>query len=204
VLDSDTNNPAEVIAAGTGRAVRMAAGQHIEIINPAGSQVVDTWALCLPDLTEFLSVEHTRAALSRLIPRAGDLLRTNRREPVLTLVDDTSPGIHDTLIPACDPARYRQLGVTGYHANCHDNFVTAVRQAGAAASTVPNPLNLFMNIPWSTDGSLSFAPPLSAPGDLVRLRAERDLLLVMSACPQDLVPVNGALQRPADVQYRLS
>lgn len=192
-----------IVPAGTGRAVRVQAGTAVEIINPSGSQVVDTWALCLPGGDEYLSVEHTRTTLGRLVPRSGDALYSDRREPVLTLVDDTSPGVHDTLIPACDAARYRLLGAEGHHANCHDNFVAAVREAGLEPVPVPNPLNLFMNVPWTADGTLSFAAPRSAPGDLVRLRAERDVLLVMSACPQDLVPVNGLLRRPSDVHFRL-
>jgi uncharacterized protein YcgI (DUF1989 family) len=193
----------EVIAAGTGRAITMSAGDQIDIINPAGTQVVDTWALCLPDPTEHLSMEHTRAALLRLVPRLGDQLVTNRRRPVLTLVDDTSPGVHDTLIPACDPARYRLLGAPEGHASCQQNFLGAVRDSGLGPTEVPSPLNLFMNIPWSAEGRLEFAPPLSRPGDLVRLRAELDLLLVLSACPQDLVPVNGVELRLTDIHYRM-
>jgi uncharacterized protein YcgI (DUF1989 family) len=193
----------EVIAAGTGRAITMSAGDQIDIINPAGTQVVDTWALCLPDPTEHLSMEHTRAALLRLVPRLGDQLVTNRRRPVLTLVDDTSPGVHDTLIPACDPARYRLLGAPEGHASCQQNFLGAVRDFGLGPTEVPSPLNLFMNIPWSAEGRLEFAPPLSRPGDLVRLRAELDLLLVLSACPQDLVPVNGVELRLTDIHYRM-
>ncbi|MDX6243431.1 MAG: uncharacterized protein QOE76_1154 [Frankiales bacterium] len=193
----------EVIAAGTGRAITMSAGDQIDIINPAGTQVVDTWALCLPDTTEHLSMEHTRAALLRLVPRLGDQLVTNRRRPVLTLVDDTSPGVHDTLIPACDPARYRLLGAPEGHASCQQNFLGAVRDSGLGPTEVPSPLNLFMNIPWSAEGRLEFAPPLSRPGDLVRLRAELDLLLVLSACPQDLVPVNGVELRLTDIHYRM-
>lgn len=200
--DNDTVPAVDVVPARTARALRMKAGEIIQIINASGSQVVDTWALCLPDLGEYLSVEHTRAMLSRLVPRAGDQLYSNRREAVLTLIRDTSPGIHDGLIPACDEARYRLLGAQGYHANCHDNFLTAIREAGFESPTVPNPLNLFMHIPWTNDGELTYAPPASAAGDYVLLRAERDLLLIMSACPQDMVPVNGHLKQPADVHFR--
>ena len=192
-----------VLAARTGCAVPMAAGDEVDIVNPSGSQVVDTWALARPDVHEHLSMEHTRAALLGLVPRVGDGLVSNRRDVLLTLVEDTSPGVHDTLIPACDPARYRMLGAPEGHASCQQNFLAAVRDAGYERTQVPSPLNLFMNIPWTADGSLSFAPPVSAPGDRVRLRAERDLLLVLSACPQDLVPVNGVGQRPQDIHYRL-
>jgi uncharacterized protein len=60
-----------------------------------------------------------------------------------------------------------------------------------------------MNVPWTQDGSLRFEPPASRPGDLIRFRVETDLVLIMSACPQDLTPVNGAAQRPADAHFRL-
>jgi uncharacterized protein YcgI (DUF1989 family) len=69
---------------------------------------------------------------------------------------------------------------------------------------VPAPLNLFQNTPWSPDGTLQIVAPVSSPGDLVRLRAEVDLVVVMSACPQDLVPVNGAGQEPTDAAYRVT
>jgi uncharacterized protein len=76
-------------------------------------------------------------------------------------------------------------------------------ELGLTAPPVPAPLNLFMNVPWSPDGSLRFEEPRSRPGDLVRLRAETDLIVIMSACPQDLVPVNGRAQQPSQVYFRL-
>jgi uncharacterized protein len=192
-----------IVPARRGRAVRVPLGATVEIINPAGSQVVDTWALCSSDLAEHLSMEHTRTTLGRMIPRVGDSLFSSARRPMLTLVADTSPGIHDTLIASCDAERYRMLGHVGYHDNCHDNFIAALAELGLTAPSVPAPLNLFMNVPWSPDGALRFEEPRSRPGDLVRLRAETDLIVVMSACPQDLVPVNGRDQRPTEVHFRL-
>jgi uncharacterized protein YcgI (DUF1989 family) len=104
---------------------------------------------------------------------------------------------------SCDAERYRQLGFEGRHDSCRDNFEAALRDIGIAPPSLPSPLNLFMNVPWSPDGSLRFEPPVSRPGDLVRFRAETDLVVIMSACPQDLTPVNGAAQRPADVHVRV-
>jgi uncharacterized protein YcgI (DUF1989 family) len=192
-----------VIPARCGHAVRLSEGSEIEIINPAGSQVVDTWALCPSALTEHMSMEHTRVALKRLIPRVGDCLYSSERRPVMTITADTSPGVHDTLMASCDQARYRMLGYPGYHDNCRDNFLAALRALGLNPPAVPAPLNLFMNVPWEPDGSLRYEPPRSRPGDLVRLRAETDLIVIMSACPQDLLPVNGAAQQPTDAHFRL-
>jgi len=196
-------DPVMTIPARQGRAARLRRGSTIEIINVHGTQVVDFWALCPPALTERLSMEHTRTAIGRLIPRVGDVLVSSERRPLLTVVADSSPGIHDTLIASCDPARYRQLGHSGYHDNCHDNFVAALGELGLSAPPLPAPLNLFMNVQWSSDGSLRFEPPRSRPGDLVRLRAETDVIVIMSACPQDMIPVNGPQQRPTDAQYRV-
>jgi uncharacterized protein len=196
-------NPATVIPARSGRAIHAARGDVIEVVNTHGTQVVDFWALCPPDLSEHLSMEHTHTAIKRLIPRVGDTLVSNLRRPLLTVITDTSPGVHDTVIASCDPERYRQLGVEGQHDNCRDNFEAALADLGLAAPPLPAPLNLFMNVPWTPDGSLRFEPPVSRPGDLVRFRIETDLVVVMSACPQDLTPVNGAAQRPVDVEVRL-
>jgi uncharacterized protein len=192
-----------IIPARQGRAARVSRGSSIEIINPIGTQVVDLWALCPPAFAEHMSMEHTRVALGRLMPRVGDSLWSNDRRPLMTVTADTSPGVHDTLMASCDAARYRMLGYPGYHENCRDNFAAALRELGVAAPPVPAPLNLFMNVPWTADGTLCFEAPVSRPGDHVQLRAETDLIVVMSACPQDLVPVNGQEQNPADVHYRI-
>jgi uncharacterized protein YcgI (DUF1989 family) len=191
------------VPARQGRAARVPRGSAIEIINPLGTQVVDLWALCPPAFGEHMSMEHTRVALGRLIPRVGDVLYSSERRPLMTLTADTSPGIHDTLMASCDAARYRMLGHRGYHDNCHDNFEAALRELSIDPPPLPAPFNLFMNVPWAPDGTLRFEAPRSQPGDLVRLRAETDLIVVMSACPQDLTPVNGQDQRPTDVRYRV-
>ena len=187
------------IPAGHGRAFRLSTGQRLRVATTEGGQVVDTWALALPDLDEWMSMEHTRARSLAVSPRAGDDLWSNRRRPILRLVEDTSPGVHDTLIAACDPERYAQLGHRGPHRSCGDNFTAALAELGYAAPPVPAPLNVFMNIPIAADGTLSFEPSPARPGDAVTLEAMRDVVVVLSACPQDLVPINGAAMRPTDV-----
>lgn len=187
------------IPAGTGRAFLLSTGERLRVTTLEGSQVVDTWAFTMPDLNEWLSMEHTRARLSRLSPHEGDRLFSNRRRPILTLVEDTSPGAHDTLIAACDQQRYDQLGYDRPHANCADNFSSALADAGLPQPIVTCPLNLFMNIPVDDEGHISFAPSTACPGDAVTLQAEMDLVVVLSACPQDLVPINGRRLRPTDI-----
>ena len=106
-------DPEVLIPARQGRAVRVARGAAIDVVNTHGTQVVDFWALCSPNTSEHLSMEHTRIAIGRLMPRVGDALVSNARRPMLTVVADTSPGVHDTLMASCDAERYRQLGFEG-------------------------------------------------------------------------------------------
>ena len=192
-----------ILPARRGRAVRLGRGEAIQIINTHGTQVVDTWAFNAEDPTEFLSNEHMRATLGKLWPAQGDALITNRRRPILTLETDTSPGRHDTLIAACDDYRYGLLGCTDYHDNCTDNLHAAMRRIGVPVTECPSPLNLWMNIPVGPDGATSWGEPLSSPGDHVVLRAEMDCILAMSACPQDILPINGAACRPTEAHYRI-
>jgi len=191
------------IPARRGRVQRLAKGQSIKIINTHGSQVVDTWCFSAEDPREFMSMEHMRPTLGRLWPRQGDGLHSNRRRPILTLVEDTSPGRHDTLIAACDDYRYGLLGCKVYHDNCTDNLRAAMRHVGVEAPEVPQPLNLWMNIPVAADGATTWGEPLSKPGDYVVLRAELDCIVVMSACPQDILPINGKACQPTEAHCQV-
>ena len=149
------------VPARKGRAARLTKGQAIKIINTHGSQVCDTWAFSAEDLREFLSVEHMRPTLGSLFPKKGQPLHTNRRRPILVLEEDTSPGIHDTLIAACDDYRYGLLGCKEYHDNCTDNLMAGMRQIGLNPPEVPSPVNLWMNIPVRENMHLAIAPPVS-------------------------------------------
>lgn len=191
------------IPARRGKALRLSAGQSIEVVNTHGEQVVDSWAFSAADATEFMSMEHSRAGMLRIIPQPGDVLLSNRRRPILTLVEDTSGNIHDTMIAACDRWRYEGLGVVGYHDNCQDNLWAAMAELGFVIHETPSPLNLFMNIPVGPGGTVSFEPPVSTPGSSVRLRAEMDVVMAFSACPQDILPINGRACCPTEAHLRL-
>jgi len=193
----------EEIAAGTGRAVPLRRGEALRIVNSFGSQVVDTWALNAADSSEHLSVEHTRRMLFNLFPRQGDRLYSNRRTAMLLLEEDTAPGRHDMLLACCDQWLYKHYGCPPGHANCHDNFCQALGAAGLAARPVPNPLNLWMNIPVHESERLSLEPPVSRPGDQVVLRALLDLVVILSACPMDVTPINGSDRTPRAVHYEI-
>jgi uncharacterized protein len=189
------------IPARQGRAVRLAKGQTIRIVNVHGTQVCDTWAFSAANRSEYLSWPHARAWINRVVPVSGDVLVTNRRRPILTLLEDSSPGVHDTLIAACDLFRYLTLGVNEYHDNCSDNLRMAMMAIGLTVLEVPQPFNLWMNIPIGDHWQIDWQAPVSRPEDHVVLRAELDCIVVMSACPQDRVPINGENMTPMDLAF---
>jgi hypothetical protein len=191
------------IPARRGMAARVAAGQRIRVINTHGSQVVDTWAFSARDATEWMSMEASRAWFLRLAAAVGDTFVTNQRRPILTLVEDTSGGAHDTLIAPCDAPRYRLLGVEGHHDNCRDNLHAALAALGVTVPATPSPLNLFMNIPWTADGRLAWGEPVSTPGSYVLFRAEMDLVVAFSACPQDILPINGRTGQTTEAHFSI-
>lgn len=129
------------------------------------------------------------------------------------------------LISACDLYRYYKWlpeleKEGGYHDNCSDNLHTALQEALAGATNdvdglnlskivaglkghTPDPLNLFMNIPWRDDkvGEIDWEVPASKPGDYVELEAQRDLVVAMSACPQDVVKINAG--NPVEAHFEV-
>jgi uncharacterized protein YcgI (DUF1989 family) len=191
------------IPARRGKAAYVKQGQQVRVINTHGQQVIDTWAFNRNDLSECMSMEHVRTSLGRIMVHVGEALVTTQRRPILTLIADTSPGVHDTLLAACDRYRYALLGCTTYHDNCTDNLVNALAELELVSPKTPSPWNLFMNIPVHVDGRLSFEPPVSRPGDYVLLRAEMDCVIAFSACPQDMVPINGVACTPTEAHFEI-
>lgn len=191
------------IQGGHGKAVPLRAGEAIRLVNTFGAQVVDTWALGMHDTSEFLSVEHTRRMIGRLFPKQGDVFYSNRRSKMLLLEEDSFPGDHDTLFACCDKWLYKHYGCAPGHRSCTDNFLEALFAAGYDAQRVPNPVNLWMNIPVGAGGSVGIEPPVSRPGDHVVLRAMMDVVVVFSACPMDVVPINGPDLTPQPVHFEV-
>lgn len=190
------------IPARKGKAAYLRRGERLRLINTHGQQVVDTWAFNRQDMTEFMSMEHTHTQLSKILPTTGDTLFSNRRRPILTFVEDTSGGLHDTLIAACDRWRYEVLGVKGHHDNCADNLRGALAELSLAPPEIPAPLNMFMNVPVR-GGAIAFEPSLAASASYVVLRAEMDVVMAFSSCPQDIIPINGPGCTPKEAHFEI-
>lgn len=194
------------IPARHGKAIFLQQGEAVQVVNLHGTQVVDCWAYNAADITEYMSMEATRVWNQRLNPKVGDSFITSQRHPILTLVADTSPGVHDTFMAACDARRYELLGCTEPHRNCHDNLFESMAALGV---TLPHgnlaSFNIFMNIQVQPDGiTLKTLPVVTRPGDYIVLRAEMDCYVAFSACPQDIVSIQGQGDNtPRDAELRI-
>jgi uncharacterized protein YcgI (DUF1989 family) len=180
-----------LVSAGEGRGVRVAAGTEFRVVDVEGGQVGDLFAFAAEDVNEYASASHTRPAIGRLFPRPGQTILTNLRRPILDLLEDTSPGYHDTLYAACDPARYRLLGVEGPHRSCAENLRESMAALGITDVPVPQPLNIFMDVRVDPSGELVTRPASSRAGDSLLFRALIDCHVVLSSCPMDIIEIGS-------------
>jgi uncharacterized protein YcgI (DUF1989 family) len=182
------------VPAGNGAAVRIARGQILRVVDPMGGQTGDLTAFRAGDAAEWLSNGRSFDYAGKIYLSTGDVLHSNRSNPMLTIVSD-DVGRHDFLYTACSNEMYRiQYGATEYHTNCLDNLAQALADQGVVPHLVPTPFNLFVNATVQPDGRLVIAPPRSRAGDAICLRAEMDLAIGLSACPAALC--NGGAARP--------
>ncbi len=178
------------VPASEARTARVQAGEKFRIVDVEGGQCVDFWAIAADDTTQWASAEHTRVELSRLFPIPGEQIYTNHRDPMLAFEEDHSPGIHDMLVAACDPPRFRNLGVEGWHPSCEENFFKVAGTLGWEHPFLPQSISWFTNIPIHPDGQFDWAPSPSQAGDYVVLEALIDTDVIVCSCSQDIVPIN--------------
>jgi len=186
------------LPAGYGRAIRVRPGTLVRIVNPHGTQAVDFWAFNAADLGEYLSTENLRSLNSTVPVNKGTRIVSNLRRPLVSIVEDTSAGDHDTLLCACNAAIYAELGCAGYHRSCADNLHEGLAELGLKVPFTPGPVNLFMSVRANADGTLTRLLPSSKRGAFIVFRAEMDVVLAFSCCPQDVTTINGPDRTPRD------
>lgn len=204
------------VPGGEGRAVELKAGQYFKVINTHGEQVVDFFGFGLPDVKkEVMSMHHSHDENHHLIPQVGDSMVTNLRRPIFTLLEDTGPGVHDTVVSACCQYLYQQqIGkeAAAKHNSCTSNLHAALKSIGHPLTDdpdhflPPSPFNLWMAVSLEKGGQqLSWDPPAKGqkPGDYVLFRVEMDCIAVMSACPHDVPPCISGAGGPRDVHYQI-
>ena len=175
----------------SGRALRVNKGQLIRITDVKGQQVADLWAFT-SDMKDWLSTSNTRDIGERLFPKVGEHFYGTTGNKLLTLIEDASPGPHDMLYPACNHALYVRAGFD-QHPNCQDNLHAALASEGLVLPFTPDPVDLFQNSLPQPDGTIDVFASINPPGGNVTLRAECDLLVVVTACSVDHYPTNGGI-----------
>ena len=168
------------------------AGQTLRIVDLEGNQAVDFLAYSAADDAERYSAQDTIAAQKNIFLREGSVLLSNEGSPMMT-VTATAVAYHDTIGGACscesNTLRY------GHHTKaqhaCVENFLVANASQGRGKRDMVSNVNWFMNVPVEADGALGIVDGISAPGLYVDLRAEMDVVVVVSNCPQINNPCNG-------------
>jgi hypothetical protein len=187
-----------IVPAREARGVRVRKAQRFRVVDLEGQQAGDLFAYNANDVAEYASAEHTRvyahtpeqARVCRLFPRVGEHFVTNHRVPILYFEQDNSPKQHDMLVAACDAKRFELLGLPG-HPSCADNLKRVMAKFGHEDIHVPQPINLFANFPVHPDGTFTIDVLTTKPSDNVCFRAEMDAIIVLSACPHDVLPCYG-------------
>jgi uncharacterized protein len=175
------------IPARTGWSGRLPAGQSFRVIDVEGGQCADLWVFRAEDPAECLSAQHSRVHNAAIYPTVGWTFVTGARRPILRFTEDTSPGLHDCLVAACDRARYELLGAPPGHASCEENLRTEQRRQGIPVTYAPQPINVFANFRVHDGGRLELETTLSAAGDAATFEVLIDAIVVLSACPQDII-----------------
>jgi len=188
------------IAARHGAAFEVREGERIQIVDQDGKQTAVLVAFKKDDHSEWVSTTHTAEGLGSIMLRLNGHIVSNRRNWMLRLEEDTV-GRHDMLAPACDGRRFLDYYGLIDHPNCKDNLTTALAEFGIPYDALPDPINLFMNVGILGDGALEVRTPLSEAGDFVVLRALTDLVIGISACPNDRNAQND--HTPSELQVRI-
>lgn len=180
----------------SGTAFWLSKGQVLTVFDPEGVQVSDLVAFAAADPREAISNGRTFDYEETLRLTTGNRLWSNRSNPMLEIVEDTV-GTHDFLLTPCSEATFRHFYPEHpVHRGCFGNLAEALAPHGIEPDSIPCAFNVFMNVPVAPDGSIRVDPPVSKPGDHIRLRAEMDLIVGLTAC--SAYASNGGSFKPID------
>ena len=182
------------LPAGQGWTQELARGDVFRIVDLEGNQAVDTLFFNSRDIDERYSATETIRGQGNIYLTSGTRLMSSEGRPLLTIVADTC-GRHDTLGGACsaESNQVRYALEKKYMHNCRDSFLLALARYGHGMGKrdIPNNINFFMNVPVTPAGELTFADGVSGPGRYVEMRAEMEVLVLISNCPQLNNPCNA-------------
>ena len=177
-------------------------GQRLRIVDVEGNQAADTLFYNAHDYEDRYSAQDTIRAQANIYLTTGTRLMSSKGHTLLTIVADTC-GRHDTLGGACaTESNMVRYGIEKRHMHaCRQSFVKAALEwdRGLEKRDITHNINFFMNVPVTPEGRLTFEDGLSGPGKYVELRAEMDVLALISNCPQLNNPCNAYNPTPIRV-----
>jgi uncharacterized protein len=187
-----------VIPAREYAAFTMRRGQVLRLVDIEGKQVPDVACFNEHDLTEHLNLGNSLLLNKRREFRQGDVIYSVVCNPMLTIVG-YSNDVSYSYGPMCsEELNHLRYGVPGTR-NCRDNFAMALAPWGFDRRQIPNAFVPFMRVEVEADGAMEIKEPTSVPGDYYDMRAEMDLLVAISNCPQERNPCNGFNPTPMGV-----
>ena len=165
-------------------------GQMMRIVDLEGKQAVDFLCYNAHNYEDRYAAADTMKINQRgIFLSTGTVLYSVGLTPLFTIVVDTC-GKHDTIGGCCSAALNTFRYGVGYQHNCRDNFLAELKKYGMGPKDIPANVNFFMYVPIGENGEMDMGPSISKPGDYVDLRADSDVLAVISNCPQMNNPVN--------------
>lgn len=192
----------EIVPAGEPYIHEIKRGQIVRIVDLKGNQAVDTLFYNLHHLEERYDANTTLREQGNLYLTTGTPLLSNAGNVMLRIIADTC-GRHDTLGGACsaESNTVRYALDKRYMHSCRDNFLLALAHwdRGLTKRDLPSNINFFMNVPVTPEGKLNFADGISGAGRYVEMRAEMDVLLLISNCPQLNNPCNAYNPTPIEI-----
>jgi urea carboxylase-associated protein 1 len=184
-----------VVPAGEPWSARVAAGDCLRLVDLEGQQAVDFLCFNADDPAERYSAANTIKLAHNIYLNRDSVLWSSRARPMMTIAEDTC-GAHDTIYGCCsvelDRIRYGKTKTRG----CLSNFESELARYGLGQKDIIPNINFFMYVPVAADGAVAIAEGRSKPGDYVELRAEMDLLVVISNCPERDNPAAGGTPTP--------
>ncbi|MEY2430696.1 MAG: uncharacterized protein QOC92_421 [Acidimicrobiaceae bacterium] len=191
----------EVLAAQNPWAGLVSRGHTLRITDLGGNQAVDCILYDAHDHTHRYSAPDTITAQQNVFLVAGTRLLSNEGQAMMTITATTC-AYHDTIGGACsrESNTLRYGHHTAHQHACVDNFLDAGMRHGLTKRDLVSNINWFMNVPIGGDGTLGIVDGISAPGLSVDLRAEMDVLVLISNCPQINNPCNGFDPTPVQLQ----
>lgn len=182
----------DVVAARAAWSGVVRAGQVMRIVDLGGNQAVDCVLYRADDPSERYSAADTVAVQGNIFLVTGTVLLSNEGNAMMTIVETTCAR-HDTIGGAC--SRESNTLRYGHHTRhqhaCVENFLAAGARYGLGKRDLVSNINWFMNVPVGPDGTLGIVDGISAPGLYVDVRADMDVLVLISNCPQINNPCNG-------------